>query len=67
MEITATPPHITAFERFNVDAGTTACKRFLPEQALDSFPVLLSAMSHALNTNSDALHLQVLDLLLSLD
>ena len=38
MEITGTPPHVTAFQCFNTESAMTACKRYLPECALDSAP-----------------------------
>ena len=58
------PPHITVFQCFDTDGAVVACKRFLPERALDSHPDLLSA---AFGEDVDDLWIQVRDAILGSD
>ena len=67
MEITSTPLHITAFQCFDTDGAVVACKRFLPERALDSHPDLLSALLAAFGEDVDDLQIQVRDVVLGSD
>ncbi len=61
MEITSAPPHITAFQHFNTESATMACKRYLPECALDTAPDLVMAVALALGMEPEILHLHVQD------
>ena len=61
------PLHITAFQHFDTDGAVVACKRFLPERALDSHLDLLSALSAAFGQDGDDLWIQVRDAVLGSD
>ncbi len=61
MEITGAPSHVITFQCFNTESAMTACKRYLPECALDSTPDLVTAVAHALGTEPETLHLCVQD------
>ena len=67
MEITAAPLHITSFQRFDADAGTQACHRYLLERAIDSYPDLLGALSPAFGIQPDDLCVHVHDMFTSMD
>ena len=58
-----TLPHLAGFQRFTPEAGTNACKRYLPERSIDSSPILLEALTIALGIEPDELCLQVWDLI----
>ena len=61
-----TPPHLTGFQWFTLEAGTNACKHYLPECELDSSPTLFKALAQALDIGQDELQIQVRDMI-SLD
>ncbi len=60
------PPHLTGFQQFTPDAGTNACKHYLPEHVLDSSPTLFEVLAKVLDIGQDELRLQVRDMI-SLD
>ncbi len=62
MEIMPTPPHITSFQCFDIDAGMVACKHYLLEHEFESAPDLLGVVGVVLEVNPDDLCLQVCDM-----
>ena len=56
-----------SFQRFDADAGTKVCQRYLPERAIDSYPDLLGVLSAAFQIQPDDLHICVHDMLASMD